>query len=87
MEGAKLHIMVQSWYFWKERGKEGGLGGKHLGLQGIKTDSAMPLQILKPGASTVVQWLRLCTLNAVDPSLIPGQGTKILHATQLSKNK
>ena len=47
----------------------------------------MPLQILKPGTSTVVQWWRLCTLNAVDTSLIPGQGTKILHATQLSKNK
>ena len=33
------------------------------------------------GTSLVVQWLRLHTLNAGDMSSIPGQGTKILHAS------
>ena len=40
------------------------------------------------GTSLVVQWIRLCALNAANLGLIPGQGTrshvlqlKILHAT------
>ena len=40
------------------------------------------------GTSLVVQWIRLCALNAANLDLIPGQGTrshvlqlKILHAT------
>ena len=34
------------------------------------------------GTSLVVQWLRFCALNAGDTGLIPGWGTKILHASQ-----
>ena len=33
-----------------------------------------------PGASLVVQWLRLCDPTVEVMGLIPGQGTKILHA-------
>ena len=29
-----------------------------------------------------IQWLGLCTSTAVDMGLIPGRGTKILHAKQ-----
>ena len=29
-----------------------------------------------PGTSLVVQWLRLCALNAGNPDSIPGQGTR-----------
>ena len=32
------------------------------------------------GTSLVVQWLRLHPSTTVDMGLIPGQGTKILHA-------
>ena len=35
------------------------------------------------GTFLVVQWLRLCSLNAVGLSLIPGQGTRI-SVTQVS---
>ena len=34
------------------------------------------------GTSVVVQWLRLHALNAQDPGLIPGQGTRS-HMPQL----
>ena len=34
------------------------------------------------GTSLVVQLLRLCTLNAEGTGSIPGQGTKIPHATR-----
>ena len=34
------------------------------------------------GNSLVVQWLGLCAFTAGDMGLIPGRGTKILHATQ-----
>ena len=40
--------------------------------------------------SLVVQWLRLCASTAGGLGLIPGQGTKIPHATwhnQKKKNK
>ena len=30
----------------------------------------------------MVQWIRLCTSKAGCTGLIPGQGTKILHATR-----
>ena len=33
------------------------------------------------GTSLVVQWLRLCASTVGGESLIPGQGTKIPHAT------
>ena len=35
----------------------------------------------------MVQWLRLHAPNAGGPDLIPGQGTKILHATSCRKKK
>ena len=35
-----------------------------------------------PRTSLVVQWLRCCTSTAGGKGLIPGQGTKILHAGQ-----
>ena len=35
----------------------------------------------------MVQWLRLCTFNAEDSSLTPGQGTKIPRAVRHSQNK
>ena len=39
------------------------------------------------GTSLVVQWLRLHTSNAEGMGLIPGQGTKIPHATWCSQKK
>ena len=39
------------------------------------------------GAGHAVQWLRPCTSTAGDTSSICDQGTKILHATGLSKKK
>ena len=46
-------------------------------------------KITGPGTSVAVQWLKLCTLNAVSMSSTPSQGTKILHALQhvLKKKK
>ena len=41
-----------------------------------------PFGIGFPRTSLVVQWLRLCAFTAGDTSLIPGQGTKISHATR-----
>ena len=38
------------------------------------------MQSRSEGISLVVQWLRLCALNAGSPGLIPCQGTKIPHA-------
>ena len=35
-----------------------------------------------PGTSLVIQWLRLCALNAGDPGSIPGQGIRS-HMSQL----
>ena len=40
-----------------------------------------------PGASLVVQWLRLCTFNADSTGSIPGQGTNIPHAMQHGQKK
>ena len=37
------------------------------------------------GTSLAVQWLRLCASTAGGMGLIPGQGTKILHAAQHSQ--
>ena len=39
------------------------------------------------GLPLVVQWLRLCALNAGGTGLIPGQGLKILHAVRCSKKQ
>ena len=39
------------------------------------------------GSSPVVQWLRLCASNAGGMGLIPGQGTKILHASRSGKEE
>ena len=38
---------------------------------------------MKLGTSCMVQWVRLCTPNAVGPGSIPGQGTRS-HMPQLS---
>ena len=35
----------------------------------------------------MLQWLRLCTSNAGGMGSIPGQGTKIAHASQPKKKK
>ena len=39
------------------------------------------------GLPLVVQWLRLCALNAGGTGSIPGQGPKILHAVRCSKKQ
>ena len=39
------------------------------------------------GTSLVFQWLKLCASNAGGVGLIPGQGTKIPHASWQKKNK
>ena len=39
------------------------------------------------GTSLAIQWLRLCDSTARGIGSIPGQGTKILHATQSGQNK
>ena len=39
------------------------------------------------GNLLAVQWLGLCASTAGDTGSIPGQGTKILHATQPKKKK
>ena len=39
------------------------------------------------GIPLTVQWLGLCASTAGGRGLIPGQGTKILHATWLTQNK
>ena len=44
-------------------------------------------KMLKRGTSLVVQWLRLCASTSVGMGLIPGWGTKILHATRLGQKK
>ena len=46
------------------------------------------LRIVPLGTSLAVQWLRLCTFTAVGLGSVPGQGTKIPHATWCGqKNK
>ena len=42
---------------------------------------------LLPGVSLVVQWLRLHASNAGGMGSIPGQGTKIPHASRPKKKK
>ena len=39
------------------------------------------------GTSLAVQWLGLCTFTVGVVGSIPGQGTKIPHATGVGKNK
>ena len=39
------------------------------------------------GLNLAAQWLTLCASNAGGVGLIPGQGTKIPQAMQLSKKK
>ena len=39
------------------------------------------------GTSLAVQWLRLHTPNVGGTGSIPGQGTKVPHATQRGQNK
>ena len=39
------------------------------------------------GNSLAVQWLGLCTSTAEGMDLIPGRGTKILHATWYGQKK
>ena len=46
------------------------------------TKAAFKDQRITIGTSLVVQWLRLCTSNAGDPGLNPGQGTRS-HTSQL----
>ena len=42
---------------------------------------------VKTGTSMGAQWLRLCAPNAGGSGLIPGWGTKILHAVWYGKKK
>ena len=42
----------------------------------------LAIYLKESGHVVLVQWLRLHTSNAGGPSSTPGQGTKILHATQ-----
>ena len=39
------------------------------------------------GTSLTVQWLRLCTSNAGGVGLIPGQETKLSHASRVGWQK
>ena len=41
----------------------------------------------KPGTSLAVQWIRLCATIAGGTGLIPGWGTKILHAARYNQKK
>ena len=47
----------------------------------------MQVKMNETATSLAVQWLGLGTLTAVDPGLIPGQGTKILQAVHCSQKK
>ena len=57
----------------------------------IKEKTALSLVIVPSseqgtmGTSLAVQWLRLCASSAGGMGSIPGQGTKIPHATQRGK--
>ena len=42
--------------------------------------------LLIPGTSLAIQWLRFCASNAGGMGSIPGQGTKIPHATGPKKS-
>ena len=56
----------------------------------VEKQSEFADQKVFKGAFLVVQWVRICVLNAAGPGLILGQGTKIPHATtetQHSQNK
>ena len=65
------------------------LGGVGLGEQGsevvLETGRKYSLKSWRQGTSLVVQWLRLCASHAGGMGLIPGQGTKIMHAVQCGK--
>ena len=37
------------------------------------------------GTSLAIQWLRFCVSNEEGMSSVPGQGTKIPHATEMKK--
>ena len=39
------------------------------------------------GTSLAIQWLRFCVSNEEGMSSVPGQGTKITHATRREQNK
>ena len=39
------------------------------------------------GSSLAAQWLRLCMVIAKGMGLIPGQGTKISHASSAAKKR
>ena len=54
-----------------------GAPGKSQNIAFLRQNGKLQAQ----GASFVVQWLRLCTPNAGGPGSIPGQESKILHAT------
>ena len=45
------------------------------------------MKVMQSGTPLVVQWLRLYTSTVGDIGLIPGQGTKLLHAVQCSQKK
>ena len=51
-----------------------------------KPCSSVIMTITTLGSSLVVQWLRLCILNARGPSSNPDQGTRIPHATRKMKD-
>ena len=39
------------------------------------------------GTSLAIHWLRFCVSNEGGMNSVPGQGTKISHATRREKNK
>ena len=58
------------------RTKYGKGHGAFMPLQARQSGHFLLLfQEAKVGTSLVVQWLRLCPLNAAGPGSIPGQGT------------
>ena len=65
---------------WKKEEESGGHGQKLLREIQLLTITWM-------GTSLAVHWLRLHSSNAGDAGLIPGQGTRGLHAVWCSKKK
>ena len=45
------------------------------------------MKVMQSGTPLAVQWLRLYAFTVGDIGLIPGQGTKLLHAVQCSQKK
>ena len=69
-----------------EKRKVGGKGDKIVQSSNLETEVARK-KTENVGTSLVVQWLRLLTSTSEGMGLIPGWGTKILHALWHSKKK